>query len=193
MTPAPTIIVLAAGAGGRFAQEAARLRQPCGDASVLGVTLRRAIESRLPVVAVTVAALLPHVAPQLAHRDIVVLDDAAAARGVGRAIAAGVGERPDASGWIVLPGDLASVQPRTLRTMAAALDDHAVVVAQHRGRRGPVAAFSGELFSELIVLDGDDGVRRLLSRYPARGEEVEDPGVLADAATAAAAGQPAAG
>jgi len=63
-----------------------------------------------------------------------------------------------------------------------------VVVAQYRGRRGPVAAFSGELYSELIVLDGDDGARRLVSRYPMHGEEVDDPGVLADADAGDAAG-----
>lgn len=193
MTPAPTIIVLAAGAGSRFASEARKLRQPWGDASVLGATLRRAIETRLPVVAVTVAALLPQVSPLLARRDIVVLDEPLAGRGVGRAIAAGVGERPDASGWVVLPGDLASVQPRTLRTLAAAVHQHPVVVAQYRGRRGPVAAFSGELYSELIVLDGDDGARRLVSRYPMHGEEVDDPGVLADADAGGAAGIAAAG
>jgi molybdenum cofactor cytidylyltransferase len=178
MTPAPTIIVLAAGAGSRFDAEASKLRRPVGDASMLSATLCRAIEARLPVLAVTVASLLPCVSPWLARRDIVVLDDAMAARGVGRAISAGVSERPHAGGWVVVPGDLCGIQPATLRTLAAGLHEHPVVVAQHRGRRGPVAAFSGELYSELVALDGDEGARRLVSRYPAHGEEVDDPAIL---------------
>ena len=40
--------------------------------------------------------------------------------------------------------------------------------------------FSSELYSELIALDGDDGARRLVARYPAHGAELDDPGVLVD-------------
>jgi molybdenum cofactor cytidylyltransferase len=43
-------------------------------------------------------------------------------------------------------------------------------------------AFAGELFSELIRLSGEGGARRLLARYPAKGVEVDDPGVLQDMA-----------
>jgi molybdenum cofactor cytidylyltransferase len=44
-------------------------------------------------------------------------------------------------------------------------------------------AFAGELYSELIQLSGDDGARRVLARYPAHGQDVDDPGSLLDVDT----------
>jgi molybdenum cofactor cytidylyltransferase len=41
-------------------------------------------------------------------------------------------------------------------------------------------AFGAELYSELALLGGDEGARRLVARYPAQGVEVDDPGVLLD-------------
>ena len=60
-----------------------------------------------------------------------------------------------------------------------------VVYAQYRGRRGHPVAFAAELYSELIQLRGDEGARRVMARYPAHGQEVDDPGVLMDVDTAA--------
>ena len=57
--------------------------------------------------------------------------------------------------------------------------------AQHQGRRGHPVGFSAELFSDLVQLTGDEGARRLIARYPSRGVEVADPGVLIDVDTKA--------
>ena len=62
---------------------------------------------------------------------------------------------------------------------------HPVVYAQHRGRRGHPVGFASELYSELALLSGDEGARRLVARYPAQGVEVDDPGVLLDVDTIA--------
>jgi molybdenum cofactor cytidylyltransferase len=43
--------------------------------------------------------------------------------------------------------------------------------------------FAAELYSELVQLDGDDGARRVVSRYPAVAVELDDPGVLVDVDT----------
>ena len=179
----PTIIVPAAGRGSRFGGPKHKLQQPFDGSTVLGATLRHAIETQLPVLVVTTAALAPLVAGLLATRDIVVLSAGEAARGMGYSIAAGVAERSGAPGWIVLPGDMPLVLPDTLLAVATALEQHPVVYAQHRGRRGHPVAFAAELFSELILLDGDDGARRVVARYPSHGLEVEDPGVLLDVDT----------
>ena len=40
--------------------------------------------------------------------------------------------------------------------------------------------FAAELYSELVRLSGDDGARRLVSRYPALAVDVDDAGVLVD-------------
>ena len=129
---------------------------------------------------VTTPAFVPLATAVLALRDIVVLSPAEASRGMGHSIAAGVSERADASGWLVLPGDMPLVRPDTLRQVAAALERHPVVFAQYRGRRGHPVGFAAELFSELITLSGDEGARRIVVRYPVHGEEVDDPGVLVD-------------
>ncbi|HLO94283.1 MAG TPA: hypothetical protein VK195_08195, partial [Burkholderiaceae bacterium] len=56
--------------------------------------------------------------------------------------------------------------------------EQAVAFAQYRGRSGQPLAFSAELYSDLVGLQGDEGARRLVARYPAVGIEVPDPGVL---------------
>jgi molybdenum cofactor cytidylyltransferase len=180
----PSIVVLAAGKGSRFGGDLHKLAQVFGASTVLGSTLRNAIESQLPVVVVTTAALAPLAARQLALRDIVVVTDEQAARGMGHSISCGVGERSGAPGWLILPGDMPLVRPGTLLAVARALEHHPVVVAQYRGRRGHPVGFSAELYSELVMLTGDDGARRVVLRYPAHGEEVDDPGVLLDIDTA---------
>ena len=181
----PTIVVPAAGRGSRFAGPRHKLEQSFDGGTVLGATLRRAIESQLPVVVVTTEALAPVAAELLAQRDIVVLNAADAARGMGFSIAMGVAERSGAPGWLVLPGDMPLVRPGTLLAVATALEQNAVVCAQHRGRRGHPVGFAAELYSELIMLDGDDGARRVVARYPAHGQEVDDPGILLDVDTEA--------
>lgn len=179
----PTIIVPAAGSGQRFGGPLHKLLQDFDGITVLGATLRQAIRSQLPVVVVTTADLAPVAGLQLAQRDIVVLSAADAARGMGFSIATGVVERSGAPGWLVLPGDMPLVQPDSLLAVAAALEQHPVVVAQHRGRRGHPVAFAAELYSELMQLSGDEGARRIVARYPAHGLELPDPGVLMDVDT----------
>ena len=183
MNPPATVIVLAAGSGSRFAGPGHKLAQRLdgqGDAgAVLSVTLRNAIASRLQVLVVTTAELAPLAHQQVAARDVIVLPPQRT-RGMGDSIAAGVAARTDATGWLVLPGDMPRVRADTLVQVAQALQTHAVAYAQYHGRRGHPVGFSAELYSELVVLSGDDGARRLVSRYPALAVEVDDAGVLVD-------------
>jgi molybdenum cofactor cytidylyltransferase len=186
----PTIVVLAAGLGSRFAGAGHKLAQlladddtRAGSAAVLSLTLRHAIESRLPVLVVTTAELAPLAYADVAARDVLVVPKAAPTRGrgMGDSIAAGVAARADAPGWLLLPADMPRVTPGTLQAVAQALAaGHPVAFAQHRGRRGHPVAFGAELYSELTALTGDEGARRLVARYPSFAVEVEDPGVLID-------------
>ena len=178
-----TVIVLAAGQGSRFTGAGHKLAQSIeggGDAgAVLSVTLRNAIASRLPVLVVTSAELAPLAYQQVAARDVVILPPLRS-RGMGDSIAAGVSARPDASGWLVLPGDMPRVRSSSLQRVALALQTHAVAYAQYHGRRGHPVGFAAELYSELVALTGDEGARRLVSRYPAEAVEIDDAGVLID-------------
>jgi len=181
-----TVIVLAAGAAGRLTgagQKRAQALEGNDDAgTVLGATLRNAVGSGLPVLVVISAELAPLALQQLAARDVVILPPARRT-GMGDSIAAGVSASADAAGWLLLPADMPRVRSTTMTLVSLALQTHAVAYAQHRGRRGHPVGFAAELFSELVALSGDDGVRRLVARYPAQAVEVDDPGVLIDIQT----------
>lgn len=193
------VIVLAAGRGKRFADDAKaqrepqarhKLAQPFGASTVLGTTIDCALASRLPVIVVTTAELQSEATQRVASRDIVLLPpvdgrDAGAPLGMGYSIAAGVAARPNARGWLVLPGDMPLVRPPTLTALANELPKHTIVYAQHQGRRGHPVGFAAELYSELATLSGDEGARRLLGRYPAHALECGDAGVVFDIDTRA--------
>ncbi len=185
MQSRPTVVVLAAGKGSRFKGSTHKLEQSLGDLSVLGSTLRNAIESHLPVVVVTTQALAASASLIVAARDVVVVPQALAVLGMGHSIAAGVAARADSPGWLLLPGDMPMVRPATMLAVAAALEHHPVAYAQYQGRRGHPVGFAAELYSELMMLSGDEGARRIVARYPAIGVDVDDPGVLLDLDTEA--------
>ena len=189
MTSRPAVIVLGAGKGSRFLGPEHKLAQGLGGSTVLGATLRNAIASHLQVVVVTTAGFADLARRQVAARDVIVLPEVgstgAAALGMGHSISAGVGARPQASGWLILPADMPLVLPTCLQAVARQLALHPVAYAQYKGRRGHPVGFSAELYSELVALDGDEGARRLVARYPAFGVELDDPGVLVDVDTLA--------
>lgn len=195
MKPQAVVVVLAAGKGSRFAGTGHKLAQALGVASVLGQTIANAIQSRLPVLVVTTAALAAEAARWVARRDIVLLPEVDAvgataagqdgALGMGYSIAQGVAARPQAAGWLVLPGDMPLVKPATLLAVAAGLAQAPVVYAQYLGRRGHPVGFAAELFSELVQLRGDEGARRITARYPSLGLELDDAGALVDVDTEA--------
>lgn len=187
-----TLIVLAAGLGSRFRSGAGalayagvhKLAAPLGHDTVLGTTLRHAIESGMPVVVVTTPPLFELARASVAARDIVVLPEVGTGTepelGIGRSIAAGVIATPRAEGWLVLPGDMPLVEPQTVRAVARRLAEHPIAFAQFNGRRGHPVGFASELYSELIELTGDEGARRLVARYPAYAVDCEDAGILVD-------------
>jgi molybdenum cofactor cytidylyltransferase len=189
MQARPAVIVLAAGEGSRFDGVGHKLAQEMLDSTVLGSTLAHAMASHLPVVVVTTPQLAGLACRYVASRDVVVLPAGDSStrepHGMGYSIASGVAARAHAAGWLILPGDMPLIQPSTLVKVAAMLADHPVAAAQYRGRRGHPVGFSAELYSELVMLSGEDGARRLLSRYPVVQVEVDDPGVLLDVDTVA--------
>ncbi|MBK6852507.1 MAG: nucleotidyltransferase family protein [Burkholderiales bacterium] len=182
-----TVIVLAAGRGSRFGGTTHKLAQPFGSANVLAATIANALGSGLPTVVVTTSALVPTVQAVVAAKDIVLLPPVGSASreplGMGYSIAAGVTARSQASGWLVLPGDMPLIRPETLHAVARALEVHPVAYSQYRGRRGHPVGFAAELYSDLAQLTGDEGARRLVARYPAHAVEVDDPGILFDVDT----------
>src|SRR5471032_1093605 len=177
----PAVVVLAAGAGSRYRGTRHKLSEKLGGDTVLVRTLRNAIASEMSVVLVISEALIAEAKGLVAPQDMVVVDARTQTGwGMGDSIAAGVSIHASATGWLVLPADMPLVRPSSLRAVSAALDQQPIAFAQHRGRRGHPVGFGAELFSELVMLKGDEGARRLLARYPTAAVELDDPGVLFD-------------
>jgi molybdenum cofactor cytidylyltransferase len=160
----PVVLVLASGRGERFIASGgtgSKLHALLGGKTVLQRTLDAVRASGLPC----------HV-------------EDAGHEGMGDSIAAAVRATADASGWLVLPGDLPLVRPDTLRTVAAGLARHAVVVPQYQGRRGHPVGFSAECRDALVELSGERGAAHVVRAQAALQRmaaiEVEDAGIVAD-------------
>jgi len=184
----PAVVVLAAGRGMRFRGAGHKLEQSLGDETVLARTIGQAIASGMRVVVVTTAALEPSVKRMVAARELVLVPELNARGqpnplGMGFSIAAGVSATGDADGWLIVPGDMPMLRASSMVAVAQALEQYPVAYAQYRGQRGHPVGFSAELYSELVGLQGDEGARRLVARYPAQAVDLDDPGVLLDVDT----------
>lgn len=103
--------------------------------------------------------------------------------GMGDSIAAGVRATADAAGWLVLPGDLPLVQAATLRAVAQALGQHAVVVPVYQGERGHPVGFAAECRARLMALGGEQGAAPVVKARGATLLAVDDGGVVTDVDT----------
>lgn len=184
----PVVVVLAAGRGLRFRGNGHKLEQSLGTGTLLSRTVAHALETKLRVVVVSSEKLAPMVSGLIGAGDVIKVPELASSGrpnplGMGFSIAAGVAATGDAEGWLIVPGDMPLLKPATLLAVAEAIEQYPVAFAQYRGMRGHPVGFSAELYSELVALEGDEGARRLLARYPAEAVDVDDAGVLVDVDT----------
>lgn len=160
----PVVVILAAGAGRRFQAEGGAGSKL--DALLLGRTV---LEWTLAAVR---SSGLPWVVVERPLRDADHL-------GMGDSIARGIAKSPQASGWLILPGDMPMIESRTLQQVARALQAHALTQPNTVVR--PVLAVDGELQpghpvgfgwawrSALLELQGDAGAIALVRRAAWRG------------------------
>jgi molybdenum cofactor cytidylyltransferase len=86
-----------------------------------------------------------------------------------------------AEGWLIALGDMPHVRPETMRSLAQAVEQGALIAAPvHKGRRGNPVAFSHVHLPLLLALDGDQGARAILATHTVTELAVDDPGVLRD-------------
>jgi molybdenum cofactor cytidylyltransferase len=143
----PTVLVLASGRGERFAASGGgthKLQALLAGKAVLQHTLDAVAASGLPW----------HV-------------EDAGHPGMGDCIAAAVRATPESAGWLILPGDLPLVQAATLRAVAHALVQHAVVVPMFKGTRGHPVGFSAACRDALLDLKGNHGAARVVHEQAA--------------------------
>jgi len=164
----PTVIVLAAGAGSRFkAAGGGKLQALLNGQPVLDHVLEAVRASGLPWHVVTPADTAHH-----------------AEQGMGTSIATGVAATADATGWLILPGDLPLIQPATLRAVAQALAQHPVVVPVHQNEQGHPVGFAARCGPDLMALRGDTGARSVVQSHgPAHRLAVDDRGCVWDVDT----------
>lgn len=156
----PMVIVLASGRGERFAASGGtvhKLQAPLGDKTVLQHTLDAVRASGLPY----------HL-EQGAHA------------GMGDSIAAAVRATQDAAGWLILPADLPLVRPDTLRQVAEASAQHAVVRPVYQGRHGHPVRFARSCLPALLDLKGNQGAAPIVRAHGAMELIVEDAGCVTD-------------
>ena len=159
---APTVLVLAAGRGERFAASGGtthKLKAMLGGKTVLDHVLDAVKSSGLPVYVVQPEASRP---------------------GMGDSIAAGVRATANAAGWLVLPGDLPLIQAQTLLKVARALQTHAVVVPVCNDQRGHPVGFNAACGPALQQLQGSKGAAAVMAMHQPMELTVADIGVITD-------------
>ncbi len=114
-----------------------------------------------------------------------ILESDRTARGMGASLAAAVEASDRAEGWIVALGDMPLIRPSTIRAVAQALEEGALIAAPATaadGPRGHPVGFSAALRGELVALDADAGARSVVERHRDRVRlvVVDDPGIHVD-------------
>ncbi|KDD68722.1 molybdopterin-guanine dinucleotide biosynthesis protein MobA [Pseudomonas mandelii PD30] len=180
------VIVLAAGQGSRFRQEAGvekdKLVADCKGREgtvhsmieqVL-VNLPASLEKRVLVTTVD--------RPQVIRMakaygcEIVLIEST----GMGDSIAAGVAACPQLGGWLIVLGDMPFILPASIERVVSGIADDAVSVPVHQGEFGHPVGFGRSFGSALMALSGDRGAKALFAQARVVEVAVDDPGVLWD-------------
>jgi len=164
------IIVLAAGLSRRFGSRNKLLID--WDDEVL---IRRVVQTGIDALGGQVIVVTGHEASDveaaIAGLDVRIADNPRYTEGMGSSIAAGVRAAPaNATGFLIVPGDMPRLTSRTLRSL---IDSRAAIAICRAawGRTAPTY-FDARYRSELEALHGDEGARILLWRHAADVVEV---------------------
>lgn len=158
--------------------------------SNLRSTLQMALESGLPVVFIAPKMVAEQARDILPGNCVIELPqdpttlDGEPKDDFAMAVASGVLACANANGWLILPSQTHMLRTETLQKIASALACQAIVYPQYKLQQGQPIGFSAEFFSELVRMQSERDLNRLMSRYPAMALDVDDPGVLLSTPTA---------
>ena len=180
------VVVLAAGQGRRFRQEAGVER----DKLVADCTGRDgAVHSVIEQVLVNLPASLEKRVlvttvdrPQVSRMakaygcEIALIEST----GMGDSIAAGVAACPQLGGWLIVLGDMPFILPSSIEQVVAGIADDAVSVPVHQDEYGHPVGFGRSFGAALMALSGDRGAKALFAQARVVEVAVDDLGVLWD-------------
>mgnify|MGYP001947318584 FL=1 len=166
MTPAPAILILAAGASSRM-RGADKLLMDVAGQPCLRVLTERALATGLPVY-----VALPPDRPArtealhgLKVTQVVIPD---AADGMGHSIRGGISALPDhVTGALILPADMPDIQTADLvhfTELHRTAPDLIWRATDAEGTMGHPVVFPKDLFPQLSKLTGDDGAKSVVKR-----------------------------
>jgi molybdenum cofactor cytidylyltransferase len=196
--PAPVGILLAAGVGSRFDPTGTqnKLLAPLPHGVYRGEPVAFAAAARLrEVLPRVIAVVRPRSKTLCAHLEragceIVVCEDAV--RGMGASLAAAAGALQATAttggetrtGCVVALADMPWLQPVTIASVAAAIDNPTAIAApSFHGKRGHPVGFGAGHLAALAALDGDEGARRLLASHEIKLINTDDAGAVRDVDT----------
>jgi len=176
-----TGVLLAAGAGSRFGGE--KLLHPLEDGVAIAAHAARNLLAATPeVIAVVRWGDFP-LYDMLEEEGCQVTMFQGAARGMGASLAHGVAHARGADGWVIALADMPRIATDTIRKVAAALEEGALIAAPVlKGERGHPVGFAASLRDELVALTGDRGARAVMERHREAVKllDCDDPGILLD-------------
>ncbi len=105
--------------------------------------------------------------------------------GMGDSISAAVRATSQASGWLIVLGDLPLIRASTLRSLALALTSQDVVIPTYQGQRGHPVGFSARCRESLLSLTGDRGAASVVKMFGGVEVPLDDIGIVSDIDTIA--------
>lgn len=173
-------ILLAAGAGSRFG--GGKLLHPLEGVAIGVRSARNMMAAGLTVMAV-VRPGSEELRRLLEDAGCTVMVCSNAADGMGVSLAHAIAHAQDAAGWVVALADMPRIQPQTIRQIAEAVRQGAVIAApDYHGKRGHPVGFGAALREGLLAVSGDEGARTLIMQHRAQLQLIacDDPGVVYD-------------
>lgn len=137
--------------------------------------IHRVMAAGLPLALVASTSTLKGVAPHLGSMPITLAaqDNPLMQDDMAGALRTGVQACASSRGWILLPSDVPMLHPGTLKELSGSLMQHPVAYITHRGRVGMPMGFGQELYSELVRIDSNRALQRLVNRYPSRALDLD--------------------
>jgi molybdenum cofactor cytidylyltransferase len=164
-------IILAAGRSSRFraagGEQASKLIAEFRGRPLVRWVADAALASRARPVMVVTGHACEEVEAALARLPLRFVFNQNFATGLASSLRAGLAAAPqDASGAIILLGDMPEIRSEAIDAVLAAFEQSPAALAAaptHDGRRGNPVLISRALFGRVASLEGDEGARRLLS------------------------------